>query len=283
MKIPLDINSEYDSLKYAIVGLPNTFNRTGLLPAINKTEAKHFKDGDYPKRANLIAEVHDFAKRLRRHRVKVHYPVPVGGTIDQLTPRDLGFVIGNTFVRSHMAYRIREREEEGIASYLDLFDGETVKAPKDVVLEGGDVLVDSGRILVGVGERTNAAGFRFVKKTFGREYVVHEVRHRMLHLDCAMNILGLGHALVFERGIESVPEALKGYTIIKIPEDEADLLAANVLSISKKTVFSRTVCESTNSLLRDCGYRVVELAFDEVVKTGGSLRCCTLPLVRQSP
>ncbi|MFH1402881.1 MAG: arginine deiminase family protein [Candidatus Altiarchaeota archaeon] len=281
MKIRLDVKTEYGTLRDAIIGLPNTFNQTGRLTPINDTEEYYFNGREAPKRGLLTDEVHALARVLREHGVKVHYPKPLRGTIDQLTPRDLGFVIGDTFVISHMAYRIREREEKGILKYVKHFDGRVIKAPSNAVIEGGDILVDGHDIYVGVGQRTNKAGYEFIKSRFGGEYKVWQARHNALHLDCVFNILGGGRALVYSGGFKNKPgKMLERFRKIRVGGEEAAMLATNTLSISEDTVISRKTCVSTNSKLRSRGYDVIELEFNEVNKTGGSFRCCTLPLSR---
>jgi N-dimethylarginine dimethylaminohydrolase len=281
MKIRLNINSEFEALREAIIGLPNTFNQTGRLEAINPTEELYFDTLQAPRRSALIKEVHSLARVLRENDVKVHYPKPLGGTIDQLTPRDLGFIVGNTFVVSHMAYRIREREEKGIVKYLRHFDGRIVKAPHNVVVEGGDVLLDGENMYVGVGRRTNNAGYEYVKKLFGDRYRVYRMMHKALHLDLVFNILGGGRALTHPNGVKYLPErVLDKFKLIKVPAGEYEKLAVNTLSLSKDKVISRTSCVKTNKKLRDNGYEVIEVEFNEVPKTGGSFRCCTMPLTR---
>ncbi len=281
MKIKLKIENEYDRLKEVIIGLPNTFNTLGKLKPINPTEEKYFNTPESPKKSLVIKEMHSFAKTLRMHGVKVHYPRPLKGTIDQLTPRDLGFVIDNTFIISHMAYKIREQEEKGITGYLDRFDGKIVKAPKTSIVEGGDIIIDERVIYVGVGRRTNEKGFEFIKKTFSDRYKVIRVKHKALHLDCALNILGKGHVLIQQNMLEHISKSINDrYKIINIPKEEYDMLTTNVLSLSKDTIIARDACSKTNKMLSKKGYEIIEIEFNEIPKTGGSVRCCSLPLTR---
>jgi len=39
-------------------------------------------------------------------------------------------------------------------------------------------------------------------------------------------------------------------------------------------------CMRVNTMLKQLGYNIIELAFDGVPATGGSFRCVTLPLRR---
>jgi N-dimethylarginine dimethylaminohydrolase len=67
-----------------------------------------------------------------------------------------------------------------------------------------------------------------------------------------------------------------------VSEEEQFTLGTNVLSIGNKKVLSLPVNKNVNKELRDRGFEVIEVDITEIIKSGGSFRCCTLPILRAS-
>ena len=143
---------------------------------------------------------------------------------------------------------------------------------------------------VGVGQRSDPEGAAFLRREFGDIYSIHQVPTRplsqgedVLHLDCAFQPIGLGHALIYPAGLDTIPAAMRTrYDWIEVTRDEAAALATNVLSLAPDHLVARDhpACARVNAALRAAGYRVDELPFDAVPSTGGAFRCATLPLAR---
>ena len=72
----------------------------------------------------------------------------------------------------------------------------------------------------------------------------------------------------------------KHYDLIEISEQEQFTLGPNVLSIGQKKVISLPINQETNAALTARGYTIIEVDFSEIIKSGGSFRCCTLPIRR---
>lgn len=147
------------------------------------------------------------------------------------------------------------------------------------------MLVDQTRVFVGTSKRTNSAAIHQLKKELPDHDIIpiHLPPH-ILHLDCVMNILSHDDILLD-------PEAFKKedlhllkthYHLIEISEQEQFTLGPNVLSIGQKKVISLPVNQATNAALIAHGYTVIEVDFSEIIKSGGSFRCCTLPIRRSS-
>ncbi len=85
-------------------------------------------------------------------------------------------------------------------------------------------------------------------------------------------------------GIKPIPDFFeKEYDLIRINKKEQQALATNVFSISNDLVIARDHPESKRAVseMRKRGIEVIEIPFDGAPATGGSLRCCTLPLIRE--
>lgn len=283
--------NETDKLKQVIIGRCEDYSaETAYIEIVNEEQKKGLPGSD-----QLIPEFKALQKILVAHDVEVLTPHYVAKFVyDQLTPRDIGITIGNKFIISNMVKPSRRYEVAGILPYINRMVGAepTIWIPPhhEIQLEGGDILVDKGNIFVGISQRTNEAGFNYLNEKFSDAFNIVPVYCRslresenVLHLDCAFNPVGENHALIYPEGFRTIPESIKGrYQWIIVSADEQEALATNVLSIDKNIVISRDheKCRRVNSKMRDVGIEVIELPFNGAPATGGSFRCCTLPLVR---
>lgn len=290
--IALNVTTECGRLRDVIMGTGAGYHRD---PAqVEIVNGKHQRTADtqgHPSEAQLLTEFADFRTTLESAGVTVHQPVLAPDSVqDQTCPRDIGFVIGDSFVTAGMRVASRVEEIEGIRRTLAHCNGNQVTVPSGLCLEGGDVIIDTPYIFVGAGQRSDGAAAAFLEQHFG---ITHQIiplpcvqtaqGEDILHLDCTFNPLGLGHALIYPAGLASIPDLLRTrYKWIEVTRDEADELATNVLSIAPDHVIARSApsCARVNAELRRAGYRVSEVGFDSVPSTGGSFRCATLPLLR---
>ncbi len=282
--------SETDPLKKVIVGRYKGYRKVEeYVELVNETQKSNL-----PSPQQLQQEFDVFIKFLEKHEIEVMQPRYVGKFVyDQLTPRDIGVTIGSKFVLCNMAKRSRRYEAAGIFEHILKIDGKepTILIPPDpnMLLEGGDIIVDKETIYVGLTQRTNQAGFEFLKDTFESDFEVVPVpcqnfdEEKILHLDCVFNPVGAFHALLYPNGIKQIPDNISNnYTLIEINKKEQRALAANVLSVKPNLVLSRTHpdCSRVNDCMRQIGIEVITIPFNGAPATGGSFRCCTLPLVR---
>jgi len=281
------VHSETGRLLSVVIGYPDTWVMAD--PINKKHQIYHEDHPERPTRERLGPEFDRFRSALELCGVEVIQPVPVDGVPDQLTPRDIGFVVGDTFVVASMSTDCRREEWQGIRSVLDTIpDSDLVRAPANVVIEGGDVILDRGVLFVGHGQRTTLSGVEFLRDRFGDRYEVvpvplaDEDHKDVLHLDCAFVPVGQGHALIYPEGIRDIPDAVRDrYEWIEVDDDEQHHLFTNVLSIAPDRVITRDCALRINERLRGIGLDTVELAFDETPKCGGSFRCASLPLRRE--
>lgn len=284
--------NETDPLKKVIIGRYEGYKKVDeYIEIVNKSQQKGL-----PSVEQLEAEFTRFSDVLTERGVEVLTPRYVGKFVyDQLTPRDLGVTIGNKFLICNMAKHSRRYEAAGIFNHLLAMEGKepTILLPPDhdMMLEGGDIIVDKQTLYVGITRRTNRNGFRFLESTFGDEFDVIPVqcksqgkKEQTLHLDCIFNPVGTNHALIYPAGMMKVPKAItRNYNLIEVDKAAQLALAPNVLSINPNEVISRDHpdCYAANNALRKAGINVIEIPFDGAPSTGGSFRCCSLPLVRE--
>jgi len=288
----MDVRSECATLRDVIVGTAEGYHRDpGRVEIVNGKHHRTLAAAGQPDTGRMQAEFAGFRSVLEAAGVRVHSPHLAPASVqDQTCPRDIGFVIGNTFVEAGMRVASRMEEIAGITHILDACIGPRVAVPPGICLEGGDVIVDGAHVFVGCGQRSDREGLDFLRARFGDTHEVVPLPCRspdegedVLHLDCTFNPLGLGHALIYPDGLDGIPEVLsEKYDWIEVTREEADELATNVLSVAPDRIIARSApsCARVNAALRTAGYRVEEVDFDAVPGTGGSFRCATLPLRR---
>ena len=282
------VQDEVSPLRDVIIGRSAGFHRDpASVEVVNSTQQKTVDAGGHPDPGRLDQEFGAFKAALEAESVQVHIPdLSPESVQDQTCPRDIGFVIDDTLVQAGMRHASRQDEFLAIEGILSGFSGPRLCVPDGVALEGGDVIVERGAVYVGIGQRSDWEGADWLQSRFGGNHKIVPVQTRpeeVLHLDCTFNPLGLGHALVYPAGILEMPASItEAYEWIEVDRGEMQELATNVFSLAPDTVVARRApgCARVNSVLRQAGYRVIELDFDAVPGIGGSFRCATLPLLR---
>lgn len=288
--MPMDVfvDSETAPLRSVLVGYPDNFLQVDA-EIINESQRHWYHGPDAPTPAAVTEQLNGFIDALTARGVTVHQPHPLPYLPDQMMTRDIGVVIGDTFVVTTMAAKSRRHEWRGYAHLFEHFP-EHVKVlfgPEDLVIEGGDVVVDRGKVFVGIGQRTTLAGAAWLMQLVpGYEIVPVNLSglddgEDVLHLDCSFLPVGDGFALIYPGGMRDVPAGLRDtYELIEVTREEQKMLGTNVLSLSPDCVVSRDDSVRINNEMRARGIEVIELPYSEPPKTGGSFRCCTLPLHR---
>ena len=149
------------------------------------------------------------------------------------------------------------------------------------------MVVDKGKVFIGIGQRTTLAGAAWLMQVAPDFEIVPinltglDDGEDVLHLDCSFLPVGDHYALIYPDGLRDLPAALReSYEFIEVTREEQQSLGTNVLSLSPEVVISRVTSTRINKLLRERGLEVIEVPYSDPPKTGGSFRCCTLPLHR---
>ncbi|MCY9373909.1 dimethylarginine dimethylaminohydrolase family protein [Bacillus sp. T17B1] len=269
--------TEYGTLQKVVLCSPEHMT---IKDVINETQ-KHFEDDNI--HVKTAADQHRrFVQALRSHNIEVILLPARDGLPEQVFTRDIGFVIGKKAFLSSMTEPIRQGEE---AIIKDLFHRQGISYTRmlNTSIEGGDVIIDKDIVYVGISQRTDMSAIGQLKEELPEYTVVPvQLHEKFLHLDCVFNIVSETEALIYPNALQ--PEAVhmlaKRYDLIEVPEDEQFTLGTNVLSIGRKTIISLPCNRHVNQQLSKRGYHIIEIDLSEIIKSGGSFRCCTLPLIR---
>lgn len=303
--IDLKIKDETSPLKKVIVGTAEDFGGTPLLKeAYDPKSKEHIKKGTFPAEKDLKIEIEALVNVLEKYEVEVYQPEVIENC-NQIFSRDIGFVIDDKFIISNILSN-RNKEILGIHHLIKDFDPDKViKPPKEVRIEGGDVMPWNDHIFVGYSKRkdfekyivsrTNEKGVEFLRKTFPEKKIKalelkksdKNPRKNALHLDCCFQPIGKNMAIMFKGGFKNKEDVkfLKRFfgdkNIISIDREEMYYMYSNIFSITPEIIISEQNFQRLNTILREKGFTVEEIPFAETAKMEGLLRCSTLPLYRE--
>jgi N-dimethylarginine dimethylaminohydrolase len=304
MMMKLNIKNETSRLRAVILG---TAISNGPTPteeqAYDPKSLEHIKAGTYPVEEDMVKEMEAVAKVLKKYDVKVYRPEIIKDC-NQIFSRDIGFVIDDLFFKANILPD-REEELEAIQYVIDQMDpNKVLRPPKEVHIEGGDVMVWNDYIFIGtyrepdyadyIVARTNMQGVAYITDMFPNKTVKSfnlrksqvNPMDNALHLDCCFQPIGTDKAIIHKNGFleENEYEWLVNFfgkdNIFEITKEEMYHMNSNIFSISENVIISERNFTRLNTWLRKQGFTVEEVPYAEIAKQEGLLRCSTLPLIR---
>ena len=302
--IYLHIQNETAPLKAVVLGVAQENGPTPKLEdAYDPKSREHIKAGTYPLESDMIREMEDFATVLKKYGVKVYRPEIIRDC-NQIFSRDIAFVIENTLIKANILPD-REEEYQAIKYIVDQIDPvKIVHPPKEVHVEGGDVMPWNEYIFVGtytgsdysdyITARTNQAAIDFLTTLFPNKTVKAfelkksntDPKENALHLDCCFQPVGKNMAILHKAGflIETEYEWLRDFFgrdhVFEITKEEMYQMNSNIFSIAPNVVVSDQRFTRLNTWLTSKGITVEAIEYKEIAKQEGLLRCSTLPLIR---
>ncbi|OYD09185.1 dimethylarginine dimethylaminohydrolase family protein [Paludifilum halophilum] len=269
--------NEYDTLRHVVLCPPRYMKISRIINEVQEKYAEENIDTD-------LAE--------KQHRALINTLKPFGIDIillephrrfsDQVFTRDIAFTLGSRLFLANMEEEIRREEEEILERWLteQRIPHHRLSAGS---IEGGDVLIDRDTIWVGDSGRTSHQAIDELRREMPQLKVVSlPFPPDYLHLDCIFNILSPTEALIYPEAFSAEDLKLLStrYDLIEVSAEEQFTLGTNVLSIGNRTVLSLPVNPRVNQSMRQRDFTVIEVDLSEIIKSGGSFRCCTMPLVR---
>lgn len=248
---------------------------------INDVQKQYINDNI--DRSLALSQHKQFEQTLREAGIEVIKLKPSKEHPEQVFTRDIGFTLGKHLFISEMANPIRQGEEKVLAEWMKEHDI-TYKKLSNHSIEGGDVIVDGKRVFIGISHRTSQNAIQDLQSELPEfEIIPIPFNPKYLHLDCVFNILSAQDALIYPDALdqETFEHLSSMYHLIEVSEQEQFSMGTNVLSIGQNRVLSLPVNRGVNDQMRKHGYEVLEVDFSEIIKSGGSFRCCSMPIVRQ--
>lgn len=206
---------------------------------------------------------------------------PAAGLPDMVFAANGGIVIDGTAMASRFTHP--ERAAEG-ALYLDWFETAGLHPAVQATEQNegeGDFLTIGKVLLAGTGFRTSPAAHREVADFFGREVVsLTLVDPRFYHLDTALTVLDDTTIAYFPGAFsaESRTELERRYPeAVLATAADAEVFGLNAMSDGRHVVLSDRAVH-LHAQLRDHGFEPIGVDTSELLKAGGSAKCCTLEI-----
>ena len=212
------------------------------------------------------------------HRVELIDPVP--GLPDMVFAANGATVVGGRVLSAR--FRHPERAAEGPA-YLAWFRARGyLTREAELVNEGeGDYLLAGGRLLAGTGFRTEARSHAEAAAFFGRPVVgLMLVDPRYYHLDTALAVLGRDEIMYYPQAFSAQSQALLRRLYpdaILAGAADAEAFGLNAVCDGRHVVLAHQATALAQRL-RERGFAPIGVDLSELMKSGGSAKCCTLEL-----
>ena len=302
--LKLNIKNETSNLRAVVLGVAKN---NGPIPKVedcyDPKSIQHVLAGTYPKEADMILEMEAVAAILEKYNVEVFRPNIIEN-YNQIFSRDIAFVIDDKLVKANILPD-RDQEIDAISQVISKIDkNNIVKLPEECHIEGGDVMPWGDYIFVGTysGEdyseyitaRTNIDAVIALQELFPEKTVKSfelrkhnsDPKENALHLDCCFQPIGKNKAILHRNGflVEKEYEWLLNFfgkeNVFEIDKEEMFSMNSNIFSISEDVIISEKNFTRLNTWLRKNGFTVEEVAYAEIAKQEGLLRCSTMPLIR---
>ena len=302
--LALNIKNETSRLRAVVLGIANS---NGGIPKVedcyDPKSIQHVLAGTYPKEEAMVLEMEAVAAVLEKYEVAVFRP-DVIENYNQIFSRDIAFVIDDKLVKANILPD-RDQEIEAIPAVISKIDKKNIiKLPEECHVEGGDVMPWNEYLFVGTysGEdyseyitaRTNVDAVIALQEFFPEKTVKSfelrkhntDPKENALHLDCCFQPIGKDKAILHKNGflVDKEYEWLLNFfgkeNVFEIDKEEMFSMSSNIFSISEEVIISEKNFTRLNTWLRANGFIVEEVAYAEIAKQEGLLRCSTMPLIR---
>jgi N-dimethylarginine dimethylaminohydrolase len=223
--------------------------------------------------------LHD-AYRLLGERVELADQQP--GLPDMVFSANAAVVRGRDAVLSRFRHPERQGEEPLWRAALDRLGLRVHILPEGVSFEGaGDALFVGERLFCGHGFRTDAEAHALVSRILDVEVVsLRLVDPRFYHLDtcfCPLNECTVLFApAAFDADSQRLVRCIVPH-VIEVPVEVAAGFACNAISVGDR-VISSLAARRLAEPLHDAGFSTLALPMSEFMKSGGGVRCLSLPI-----
>ncbi|UFS98687.1 dimethylargininase [Nocardia huaxiensis] len=216
------------------------------------------------------------------HHVEVIEGIP--GLPDMVFAANGGVVIGDRALSARFANPERAAEGPAYHEWLDEQGFSQVQAAREINEGEGDFAVAGDRILAGTGFRTSRDAHREAEEFFELPVVSLDlIDERFYHLDTALMVLGdtiAYYPAAFSGESARVLAAMYPDAIL-VTEADAEVLGLNGVCDGYH-VFLSDRATTLPGQLRERGYEPIGVDLSELLKSGGSVKCCTMEFHRSA-
>jgi N-dimethylarginine dimethylaminohydrolase len=225
-----------------------------------------------------VAQWQQLRDTYRRLGHVVDLVAPVPGLPDMVYAANGGLILDGTAVVARFKYPQRQRESIAYADWMRS-QGYAPMQTRYVNEGQGDLLPVGGMILAGMGFRTDPRAHAEIAEIFARPVVsLQLVDPRLYHLDTALSVLDdttiAYYPPAFTEGSRAQLEKLFPDAIV-VDSADAYVFGLNAVSDGRHVVHPAAAAGFAEQLVR-AGFDPVGVEMSELLKGGGSVKCCTL-------
>ncbi|MFF4451486.1 dimethylargininase [Streptomyces goshikiensis] len=227
------------------------------------------------------AQWEDLRDRYRSlgHTVETLTPDP--GLPDMVFAANGALVVDGRVLGARFAYPERAAEAEIHLDWFRSHGFQEIHEPSHVNEGEGDFAVTASWILAGRGFRSSPLSHDEAQEFFGRPVIgLDLVDPRYYHLDTALSVLDGDEVMyyppAFSPGSQAVLRRLFPDALIA-DADDAAALGLNAVSDGRHVLLPQGAA-GLLAPLRDRGFEPIPMDLGELLKGGGSVKCCTQEL-----
>ncbi len=210
------------------------------------------------------------------HRVDIVAPVP--GLPDMVYAANGGLIVNNRAIVARFKFAERDGESAAYAAWMSTL-GHAPITTKYVNEGQGDLLVAGAMVLAGTGFRTDHQAHGEVAQICGLPVVTLElVDPRFYHLDTALTVLDDTVIAYYPPAFTEDSRARLTALFpdaIEVGTADAYVLGLNAVSDGRNVVLPAAATGFAEQL-RAAGFNPIGVDLSELLKGGGSVKCCTL-------
>jgi dimethylargininase len=224
-----------------------------------------------PRPDRIFAEHRAYVAALEAAGVAVEALPPLAEHPDSVFVEDPAFVVAEGAILLRPGAPSRFAEPATLAPALDRHFAHVAAVDKGFV-DGGDILLLSDEILIGLSARTDKVGarrFGELARDLGRRVRIVEPPPGLLHLKS-------GCALVDEGTLIAAPALaplFPGYEVLLPPP--AEIAAANLIRVNDRVLMAAGF-PKTAAILAERGFDVIATPASEIAKIDAGLSCLSL-------
>ncbi|WP_211695747.1 dimethylargininase [Mycobacterium spongiae] len=214
------------------------------------------------------------------HSVDLIEPVP--GLPDMVYAANGGFIAGDVAVVARFRFAERAGESKAYAAWMSSLGYRPIFTRH--INEGqGDLLMAGETVLAGYGFRTDRRAHAEISAALGLPVISLElVDPRFYHLDTALAVLD-DHTIAFYPPAFSTAAQAQLRMLfpdaIIVSSADAYVFGLNVVSDGRHVVLP-SAATAFAAQLRQAGFEPIGVDLSELLKGGGSVKCCTLEVHR---